>query len=28
MRSWIVILYIIATITKYRTGLNAAPDMH
>jgi len=27
MQSWIVILYIIATKTKYRTGPNAAPDM-
>ena len=29
MRSWIVIdlLFIIATKTKYRNGLNAAPDM-
>jgi len=27
MRRGIVILYIIATKTKYRTGLNAAPDM-
>jgi len=27
MRSWIVILYIIATKTKYLNGLNAAPDI-
>jgi len=27
MRSWIVILYNIATKTEYRTGPNAAPDM-
>jgi len=27
MRSWIVIIYIIATRTKYRNGLNAAPDI-
>jgi len=27
MRSWIVILYIIAMKTKYRNGLNAAPDI-
>jgi len=27
MRSWIVVLYIIAMKTKYRNGLNAAPDM-
>src|SRR6218665_2112398 len=26
MQTWIVILYIIATKTKYRNGLNAAPD--
>jgi len=27
MQSWIVILYIIVTKTKYRNGLNAAPDI-
>jgi len=27
MRSWIVTLYIIATKTKYRNGLNAAPNV-
>jgi len=27
MRSWIAILYIIATKTKFRNGLDAAPDI-
>jgi len=26
MRSWIFVLYIIATKTKYINGLNVAPD--
>jgi len=27
MQNWIVILYIIATKTRYRNELNAAPDI-